>query len=230
MAERVAGAGGRRIDFHSHSYLSDGRTSPTEMWREAEALDHRALAVTDHLSLEDPKPLLDRLRREAGAWERGGFRPLVGVELTYLPPPRIAETARAARRAGAEIVIVHGESIVERVVPSGTNRAAVESGEIDILAHPGLLTARDAERAHAQGVVLEISGKDGHSLCNGHVVREALAAGAELVVDSDAHRPESLLPANRARAIALGSGVPVRSVSRVLHSTPDRLIRRLTGG
>lgn len=218
----------RRADFHSHSYLTDGETSPTDMWNEAEALEHRALALTDHLSMEDPKPLLDRLHQEATAWEGRSFQPIVGVELTKIPPRRIASVARAARKAGAEIVIVHGETIVE-IVPAGTNHAAIESGLVDVLAHPGLLDPKDAELARAQSVVLEISGRQGHSLANGHVVRLALEAGADLVVDSDAHDPEHLIPLERARRIALGAGVPEAMLDRVLFTTPAELIRRTHG-
>ena len=218
----------RRADFHSHSYLTDGETSPTDMWNEAEALEHRALALTDHLSMEDPKPLLDRLHQEAKAWEGRSFQPIVGVELTKIPPPRIASVARACRNAGAEIVIVHGETIVE-FVPEGTNHAAIESGLVDVLAHPGLLDPKDAELARAQSVVLEISGREGHSLANGHVVRVALEAGADLVVDSDAHAPEQLIPLERAGRIALGAGVPESQLERVLFATPTELIRRTNG-
>ncbi len=215
------------MDFHSHSFLTDGSTSPTEMWNEAEALDHRALALTDHLALEDPKPLLDRLHREAAAWDGTEFIPLVGVELTKLPARRIAETARACRRAGAEIVIVHGETIVEHV-PAGTNHAAIDSGEVDVLAHPGLLTPEDAALARANGVVLEISARRGHALCNGRVVRLAVEAGAELVVDSDAHAVDQLVPLEQARRIALGAGVTDSDLEKVLFSTPAALVRRLS--
>jgi len=218
----------RRADFHSHSYLTDGTTSATDMWCEAESLDHRALALTDHLSMEDPKPMLDRLHEEAKAWEGTRFTPIVGVELTKLPPRRIAPVAKAARRNGAEIVIVHGESIVE-VVPSGTNHAAIDSGEVDVLAHPGLIDPKDVELAKAHSVVLEISGRRGHSLSNGHVVRLALEAGAELVVDSDAHAPDQLIPLERARKIAVGAGVPEPLLERVLSTTPTDLLRRLHG-
>jgi putative hydrolase len=219
----------RRADFHSHSFLTDGTTSPTEMWNEAEALDHRALALTDHLSLDDPRPLLERLRREAAAWDGTEFLPLIGVELTKIPPRRIAEAARASRRAGAEIVIVHGETIVEHV-PAGTNHAAIDSAEVDVLAHPGILDPQDAELARAHSVVLEISARRGHALCNGHVVRLALAAGADLVVDSDAHGADQLVPLERARKVALGAGVPEDRLEKVLFETPSTLIRKARHG
>jgi putative hydrolase len=224
--ERVLGKTRRRADFHSHSFLSDGVTSATDMWNEASTLDHRALALTDHISMEDPTPLLRRLHAEAKAWEGTDFRPVVGVELTKIPARHIAAAARKARRAGAEIVIVHGESITEHV-PPGTNRAAIESGLVDVLAHPGLIDPADVELAKANDVVLEISGRRGHALANGHVARLAVAAGATLVVDSDAHSPDQLIPLPRARAIALGSGLPESALDEVLFGAPTRLLKRL---
>jgi putative hydrolase len=219
-------AAGRRYDFHSHSYLTDGSASATDMWGTAERLDHAALALTDHVALEDPTPLLARLRQEARAFEGTAFVPVVGVELTQVPPRRIAEAARAARRAGAEIVLVHGESLAEHVA-GGTNHAAIDSNAVDVLAHPGLLDPRDAELAKAHGVVLEISGRPPHGISNGHVVRVATDAGAELVVDSDAHATGDLIPLERARQIARGAGVLEASLEAVLHGTPAALLRRL---
>ncbi|HLY76697.1 MAG TPA: histidinol phosphate phosphatase domain-containing protein, partial [Thermoplasmata archaeon] len=136
-------AGRERYDFHSHTFLTDGRASATDMWQEANVLGHQALAVTDHVALEDPKPLLDRLRQEASAWEGEELTTLIGVEVTMVTPRKIPEVVRAARRAGAEIVIVHGET-PSNPVPAGTNRVAVELNEVDVLAHPGFLTTEEA--------------------------------------------------------------------------------------
>ncbi len=219
----------RRADFHSHSYLTDGETSATDMWVEAEAIEHRALALTDHLGTEDPKPMLDHLLGEAKAWEGSRFVPIVGVELTKIPPPHIGKVARAARKAGAEIVIVHGETTSGEFVLPGTNHAAIDSGEVDVLAHPGLIDPKDVALAKAHAVVLEISGRTGHSLTNGHVARLALELGADLVVDSDAHAPEQLIPLARAVRVALGAGVPERTLERVLVQTPNELLRRTHG-
>ena len=120
---------------------------------------------------------------------------------------------------------MHGETVAEPV-RAGTNRAALESGLVDILAHPGLLTPKEAELAKANSVILEISARAGHSLANGHVVRTALAAGARLVVDSDAHSPDELVPPTRAYQIARGAGVPIDLTQQVLVQTPRELLRR----
>jgi len=225
---RSRGPGGRRFDFHSHTYLTDGNESATSMWLAASRLDHRLLAITDHIALEDPGRILTQLRAESEAFAGGPMATLVGVELTLLPPRRIAETARRARTAGAEIVIVHGETTAE-YVPVGTNRAAIDSGEVDVLAHPGFLTEREAELAAANGVALEISGRSLHSRTNGHVARLALAAGADVVVDSDAHSPSQLLDYETAAMLARGAGLTPGQCRGALERAPLRVLRRCRG-
>ncbi|MGC2290005.1 MAG: histidinol phosphate phosphatase domain-containing protein, partial [Thermoplasmata archaeon] len=171
-----------RYDFHCHTFLTDGRASATEMWGEADRIGHKALAVTDHVGLDDPQPLLDRLRREATAWEGQELTTLVGVEVTMVPPRKIPDAVHAARRAGAEVVIVHGETLAN-AVPLGTNRAAVELNDVDILAHPGFLTVEEAELAKAHDVILELSARSLHMTTNGHVAHTALEVGNDLVVN-----------------------------------------------
>jgi histidinol phosphatase-like PHP family hydrolase len=215
-----------RFDFHSHTYLTDGESSATEMWHYAALLGHRVLAVTDHIGPEDPGPLLARLREEALAVPEGSVVPIIGVEITYVDPPHIAGVVRAARRAGAEIVIVHGETLAEQV-PPGTNRAALETGEVDILAHPGLLTREEAELARAHGTILELSARRGHSFTNGRVARRAIEAGAAMVLDSDAHSTSQLVPWDAARRLALGAGLEEEQVVEVLDAAPRAFLKRL---
>ena len=132
---------------------------------------------------------MDALRRECEVVNRyWSITALPGVELTHIPAASIPEVARRARAAGAAVVNVHGETVVEPVEP-GTNRAAVDCEEVDVLAHPGLLDPEDAARAAARGCFIEVSAAQGHGFANGHVVRTALAAGAALLLDSDAHEP-----------------------------------------
>lgn len=197
------------------------------MWWAASYKGHRVLAITDHVALEDPRRVLDPLLAEARAFESGPLATLVGVEITLAPPRSIAPIAREARRAGAQIVIVHGETTAERV-PLGTNRAAIESGQVDLLAHPGFLSESDADLAAKNGVALELSGRSLHDRTNGHVARIALAAGADLVVDSDAHRPDDLLDYSMAELVARGAGLTAPQVQRALRDAPARLYRRWT--
>ncbi|MCI4319732.1 MAG: histidinol phosphate phosphatase domain-containing protein [Thermoplasmata archaeon] len=215
----------KRYDFHAHTFLSDGENSPTDMWSAAERVGHRVLALTDHVALEDPTPLLRRLAEEAGAYENGPMTTLIGVELSKVPASKIAEAARRARQAGAQIVIVHGETLME-YVPPGTNHAALAAPDVDLLAHPGLLTEKDADLAHAQGKVLELSARRMHGLTNGHVASLAVASGVDVVVDSDAHRFDELVPLELARRIAQGAGLQPDRVAAALEEAPRRLVKR----
>ena len=114
--------------------------------------------------------------------------------------------ALQAKRLGAEVVVVHGETIVEPVAP-GTNHAAIVAPDVDLLAHPGLLTPEDAALAAARSCLIEITTRKGHSFANGHVARVCRAAGAPLVVNSDSHEPHDLPSAQFARQVAAGAGL-----------------------
>ena len=112
-------------------------------------------------------------------------------------------------------------------VQRGTNRAAVECTDVDILGHPGFLTDEEAAIAAANGVYLELSSRRGHSLANGHVAQRALAAGALLLINSDAHQPEDLLTQELAWAVARGAGLSDNAARAALDDNPLRLMERL---
>jgi histidinol phosphatase-like PHP family hydrolase len=100
------------------------------------------------------------------------------------------------------------------------------AGGCDILAHPGMITAREARQAARRGVTLEISARKGHCLANGHVVAAALAAGAGLVVNSDAHAPGALIAREPAARVARGAGLAERAVAALFREA-ERLAVRL---
>jgi len=215
------------IDLHTHTLFSDGELIPAELSRRAAARGYRALAMTDHADLSNLDLILPRLVRVAADLGRAwGLTVLPGIELTHIPPGEIAATAAEARRLGARIVVCHGETIVEPVAP-GTNRAALEA-DIDILSHPGLITAADAELAAARGICLEITTRKGHSLTNGHVARTALAAGAKLVINNDAHAPGDLVSLEMARRVGLGAGLTEAQVDQCLKNS-EELVAKATG-
>ena len=135
------------------------------------------------------------------------FRSLAGIELTHIPPALIGNMVEDARKAGAQVVVMHGETLVEPVAP-GTNLAAIEAG-VDILAHPGLITKEEVMLAVEKGVVLEITTRGGHSYTNGHVAALAREYGAKLVINNDAHAPRDLVDKDLRKTIALGAGLTV---------------------
>jgi len=132
-------------------------------------------------------------------------RLIVGVELTHVPPALIGPLTAQSRALGAQLIVVHGETPVEPVLP-GTNRAALEAG-VDVLAHPGFITEEEAALAAKKNILLELSGRKGHSLTNGHVARIAERTGAPLAVNADAHVPGDFLTAEMAEKVGLGAGL-----------------------
>lgn len=215
-----------RADFHTHSFLSDGAMHPMELAHRAALAGYNAMAITDHIGLHDAGHLLPRLAKECKAAAKAfDIVVLPGVEITYVSPRKIAEAAKAARRAGAVIVIVHGETLAEPV-PKGTNAAAVRAKGVDVLAHPGLLSPADAEAAFENGVFLEISAKRGHSLANGHVAQAGTRAGASFLVNSDTHAPEDLVTEARAALLAKAAGLSPAMVKKVSGQWPKELLQR----
>ncbi len=214
-------------DFHTHSFLSDGALSPIELIRRVHVQGYGAIAITDHVGSGGIEQLLASLAADCAEAERyWDIRCLPGVELTHLPPEAIAPAAARARRAGAAVVVVHGESITEPVV-AGTNRAAVVCPDVDILGHPGLIAAEDVQLAREHGVYLELSAKPGHGMTNGHVARLARELGAKLIVDSDGHRPGDYLTPTMARNVVLGAGLPESALPEILQHEPRRLLQRV---
>ncbi|HLE48395.1 MAG TPA: histidinol phosphate phosphatase domain-containing protein [Candidatus Thermoplasmatota archaeon] len=215
-----------RADFHSHTFLSDGELVPMEHVRRAKAAGHAAIALTDHVGVDDAEFVLPRLIRECRiASEEWKIHALPGVEITHVPVRLMERAVKSARKAGAVIVVVHGETPVEPVL-KGTNAAAVRTPGVDVLAHPGLLTKKDASAARDNGVFLEITGRRGHSLANGNVVRVGREAGASFVVDSDAHAPENFMTEEFARTVALGAGLDAKEVEKAFGVWPRELLKR----
>ncbi len=213
-------------DFHTHSSFSDGQLSPMELIHRAVRNGYKAIALTDHAGIGEVERFVSEISKNCSLAEKyWNIRAIPGVELTHLPPAALADAARFAKEKGAQIVIVHGETIVEPV-ERGTNRAAAECPYVDILAHPGLLTADEARAAKANGIFLEISARKGHSLTNGHVVNLCRNTGAGMLLGSDAHDEGDLLTVDFARAVARGAGLAGEEIEQVLEKNPGILLEK----
>lgn len=208
------------IDLHTHTFFSDGELVPAELVRRAAVAGYTALAITDHADQSNIEWLLSKLVGvvdEIGA--ANNMQVLAGVELTHVPPHMIAAAAKLARDKGAELIVVHGETIVEPVM-EGTNRAAIEAG-VDILSHPGLISEEDVQLAAEKGVCLELTTRKGHSLTNGHVIKLALKHGAKLVIDNDAHGPGDLVSPEMSHKIALGAGLTAEQIAQARQNSVE---------
>lgn len=212
-------------DFHTHTTLTDGEMIPIELVRRMSVLGYESVAITDHADSTNLQFLIESVMRLKEMGRAFGIEVLAGVELTHIPPPLIPSIARDARKLGAEMVVVHGETPMEPVAP-GTNYAACTCNDVDILAHPGLITVEDAVAAREHQVALEITSRGGHNRTNGHVAAMAREQGCLLVVDSDAHGPGDLLDKRAKFAVAMGAGLKKDECARVLALNSDSFIGR----
>ncbi|MCH8206380.1 MAG: histidinol phosphate phosphatase domain-containing protein [Chloroflexi bacterium] len=214
-------------DFHTHTFLSDGVLAPIELVRRALHIGYRTIAVTDHVGPGNLETVLKTLIKDCEtASKRWDILALPGVEITHVPKEDIGPLAEEARAMGAKIVNVHGETVSEPVEP-GTNLAAVRSNDVDILAHPGLITVEEARIAAENGVVLEVSARRSHAFANGHVVRVAQEAGAAMVLNSDAHEPGELLTRDFAMKVARGAGLGEKQAHALLDDAPAGILRKV---
>jgi len=194
------------IDLHTHTLFSDGELLPAELVRRALVIGYQAIGLTDHADSSNLDLIVPRLVEVCRDLNRyWPIKVIPGVELTHLPPELIVPLTSRARALGAQIVVVHGETIAEPV-PPGTNQQAILAG-VDILAHPGLISAAEAAWAREKGVLLEITSRSGHSLTNGHVAQVAKEAGANLILNTDTHAPGDLISAEKALQVVLGAGL-----------------------
>ncbi len=213
------------IDLHTHTTFSDGELIPAELVRRLEVLGYEVVCLTDHAdssSIDFIVPRIVRVSEDLNKFQK--VKVIPGIELTHIPPIMIVDMVKKARKLGAKIVVVHGETIVEPVAP-GTNKAAIKA-KADILAHPGLISYEEAKLAAQNEVFLEVSGRQGHCFTNGHVVKIAQTVNASIILNSDAHAPQDLLTKELAEKIGQGAGLPTGALNMLLQNSKN-LIKRI---
>jgi len=212
-------------DFHCHTTMSDGELIPTELVRRMAVAGYTEMAITDHADFSNVEFLIEAEKKVKKSAELYGVRLYTGVEVTHVPPEEIGEIAKYAKSLGAEVVIVHGETITEPVAP-GTNLAAVTCPFVNILAHPGLISDEEAQLAAKNGIFLEVTSRNGHNKTNGHVVSVARRAGAKIVVQSDIHGPDDIINENMRNLVALGAGMSKDEAKAALSLTSKEILFR----
>lgn len=153
-----------------------------------------------------------------------------GVELCHIPPALLPDAVREAREAGAQFVLVHGESITDQV-EQGTNFAAIEAGA-DIVTHPGLVDAEAAIFAAEKGVAFEFTSCARHAFANAHTAAMAMKYGVPLVRGSNAGKAEELTTRAFWPMIVKGAEVGPfsnnqQNIMEYLKKSEESLIRRL---
>jgi putative hydrolase len=208
-----------------HSLFSDGELLPSELARRAYVLNHAAIAITDHVDSSNINIIPNLIKAIDDINDNWDINVLPGAEITHAPVEIIDKLAKKARELGAKIIVVHGETLAEPVI-EGTNYAAVNCTDVDILAHPGLITKEEVEIAKENNIALEISCRKGHCLSNGHVANLGIEVGADLIINTDSHYPSDLKSFQESKLIGLGANLTEKEVIKSLIDNPKKIIKK----
>ena len=208
--ELAAAAGGKlpallelsdiRGDLHVHTTASDGMNTIEEMIAACRARGYAYLAICDHSKSQVQAHGLDeaRLARHAAQIRRAAARyddilVLAGVEVDIF------------KDGALDFVTASPHSALGQGAAEATARliAAIESGCVHCIGHPSgrLINARPgmeldieaiAAAAARHNVALEVNADPMRLDLRDTHVRAAIAAGAKIIVNTDAHRIESL--------------------------------------
>jgi len=212
-------------NLHTHTLLSDGSLLPSEVAVRYLDKGYKVIAITDHADYCNIKPLISATTAFCSHWPKNsGITVLPGIELTHIPPEQFKPLVKFARKGGIKVIVAHGETTMEPVIP-GTNRAAILS-DIDILAHPGLISDQDTLLAKEKNIFLELTSRRGHSETNTHVAKQALKHGAKLILNNDSHEPEDIITPEALAKIGIDSGVSKEEIDTIYRNIEEFIKRR----
>jgi putative hydrolase len=213
------------IDLHTHTLFSDGALLPSELVFRAKVKGYDTIAITDHGDFSNIDFVIPRIIKVSRILAKEyKLRVIPGVELTYVPPALMKQAVRAARKLGAKLVVIHGETVAE-TVPKGTNRAGILSGA-DIIAHPGLITEEDVRLAKSKNLCLEITTRRGHNKTNPLVAGLCKKIKTKMVLNTDSHMPEDLMDAGKIKKVLKMSGLDAADLALMQRNSYD-LVKRI---
>jgi len=201
-----------RGDCHSHSDWSDGGSPIAEMAEAARDLGHQYWALTDHsprLTVAhglNPERLRQQLEIVAALNEEmAPFRILTGIEVDILEDGSLDQEEELLAQLDVVVASVHSKLSMDSRPMTARMVAAIESPHTDILGH---CTGRkvvgkgrpqskfDAEAVFAAcartGTAVEINSRPERRDPPEPLLRQALALGCLVSIDTDAHAPGQL--------------------------------------
>ncbi|MFJ9431923.1 PHP domain-containing protein [Streptomyces sp. NPDC101490] len=237
-----------RGDCHLHSDWSDGGASIEDMGRAAADLGHEWAVLTDHsprLTVArglSPERLREQLDVVAGLNEEWApFRLLTGIEVDILEDGSLDQEPELLDRLDLVVGSVHSKLRMAAGPMTRRLERAVRDPRLDVLGHcTGRLVAGgklrpesefDAGRVFAacaeSGTAVEINSRPERLDPPRRLLRLAVAAGAYVAVDTDAHAPGQLAWQILGCARAEECGVPE---DRVVNTwTVERLLEWTRG-
>jgi len=209
-------------NLHSHTLLSDGELLASEVAMRYLDKGYKVLAITDHADYSNIGFALKATVDFCKKWPKSfGITVLPGIELTHLPPEQFKPLALLARKQGAKIIVAHGETPMEPV-NKNTNKLAL-AADINILAHPGLISDEDTLLAKERGIFLEITSRQGHAQANQHVASQAIKFGAKLILNSDSHSPEDIISPLELIQIGIAAGLTKKDIDKIYQDVEEFL-------
>lgn len=201
-------------NLHSHTFLSDGQLLPSEVAVRYMDAGYKVIAITDHVDYSNIIFITKAVLGFCSRWPKNSqIKVLPGIELTHLPPEQFKPLASYARKQGIKIIIAHGQTPAEPVIEN-TNRMAILA-DIDILAHPGLISDADTALAKKRGVFLEVTSRSGHANTNKHVIKQARKFQAKLILNNDSHSPLDIIAPQELTNVGLAAGLSEKEMKGV---------------
>jgi putative hydrolase len=212
-------------NLHAHTFFSDGDLLPSEVAVRYQEKGYAIIAITDHADYSNIKPLAKSIVEFCRRWPKNSsIKVLPGVELTHLPPEQFKPLAAIARIEGLKVIIAHGETPVEPVAKN-TNHFALLA-DIDILAHPGLISDADTQLAAKRGVFLEITSRHGHNQTNAHVIKQARKFKAKLILNNDSHACSDIISPLQLAKIGQDCGLTQTEIDKIYRDVEEFLNKK----
>jgi DNA polymerase (family X) len=197
-------------ELHCHTVASDGKNTIAEMAAAARELGYEYVAITDHsathgfgndVSPEELRRQIERVREVDGRLE--GIGVLAGSEVNILPDGSLDYEDELLAELDWVVASVHTAFGMGEEAMTARMIRAIEHPLVDAIGHPtgrmiekrepyAIDLAAVGEAAARTGTLLEINANpDRRDLSDAHA-RNAVKAGVTIVIDSDAHKVQTL--------------------------------------
>ncbi len=230
---KLVGYGDARGDFHVHSNWSDGSFSIKEMAVAARALGREYIAVTDHspgLGVArglKPEALKKHAVECARVEKEVGIRVLHGSEVNIKPDGALDYSNKVLKDLDFVVASVHSAFNLPKEKQTQRVLRALENEFVHALGHPTgrkinqregieLDLPRVFEKARENRVLLEVNAWPERLDLRDVHAREAVKAGATLVISTDAHSTQQLENMRLGIATARRGWVEKKNVANAL--------------
>lgn len=197
-------------DLHMHSTWSDGAYSIEEMIEACRARGYKYMAITDHSQyLKVANGLTaERLRSQKEEIKRlneqfDDFTILSGVEMDILPDGSLDYDDELLEELDIVIASIHSSFSQPKEKIMARLKTALQNAHVDIIAHPtGRLIGRREgyevdmemliELAKETNTALELNANPNRLDLASEHIRQAQEAGVKIVINTDAHKIDTL--------------------------------------